>query len=191
MVLTNPAWPYCCGWWPIILSENSPSTCVSCPVQTSCIQSVSSLSCKSHLASECVKKWLHCFLAHIWFCLWETATAAEQKNTFALGHRAAVWYLPSWIDFKTLSALFATNKQLVMLYACCTKLKLTPRPLQCSQGGTCFHTTLNMQSHASLTAYGYCLSDLIPGDPQSCVGAITPVLELLTGDQITKYTFWL
>lgn len=36
---------------------------------------------------------------------------------------------PSRINFKTLSMMFATNKQLVRLYACSTKLTLTPLPL--------------------------------------------------------------
>lgn len=67
--LTNPT--YCCGCWPIILSENSPSTCVSCPAQTNCIQNASSLSCKLHLASECVcdyiASWLHLY-CFCFFC---------------------------------------------------------------------------------------------------------------------------
>lgn len=58
-----------------------------------------------------------------------------------------------------------------------------PTAFTCSQRGACFHSTLNMQSHASLNTAEGCLSYLIAGDPESCLGAGTPVLGGFILDQ--------
>lgn len=118
------------------------------------------------------KKWLHCFLAHIWFCLWETATAAEQRNTFVLNHRdkrcCLVPPLMNALQQHCPRSVPQTNN-----LSCCMHVVLSRR----WPHGPCFHVTLNMQSHASLTASECCLSDSIPGEPQSYVGTITPVFR--------------
>lgn len=62
-----------------------------------------------------IGRWLHCFLAHIRFCLRETAATAQQKITFVLRQRAttetwaAARYLGSCTSKHCLCCLPQTN----------------------------------------------------------------------------------
>lgn len=118
----------------------------------------------------------------------------NRKNTFVLHQQSSRQEMlfgasPRESTSKRPSVLLATNKQLVALYACCTKLKLTPRPLHAVDEALAF--TLHwICSH--MHRWPPLNNVSISADPQSCVGAITPVFRAACrwSDHENQVAFW-